>query len=152
MRWGWICTFEWLSVCLNPVFLFQVGIVSYGEQVIHNVNLSQFNNTQSLLDKVMNLEQQQGVRTMTFLGIDTARCSTRLWSCSVYKKCTSFNWVQLNLVFHSVKCVYFLYSVWSELKMIYDIQERGLHGGARGAARGQEGHDNRDGWRVTWLA
>uniref|UniRef100_A0A6Q2XR40 VWFA domain-containing protein n=1 Tax=Esox lucius TaxID=8010 RepID=A0A6Q2XR40_ESOLU len=53
--------------------LSQVGIVSYGEQVTHNVNLSQFDNTQSLLAKVEKLPQQTGFRTMTALGIDTAR-------------------------------------------------------------------------------
>uniref|UniRef100_A0A673YC74 Integrin subunit alpha 1 n=1 Tax=Salmo trutta TaxID=8032 RepID=A0A673YC74_SALTR len=75
--WPWTSIIEFLVKFLKNIEigpkLSQVGIVSYGEQVIHNVNLSQFSNTQSLLGKVMNLEQQQGVRTMTFLGIDTAR-------------------------------------------------------------------------------
>uniref|UniRef100_A0A8C7IJC1 Integrin subunit alpha 1 n=1 Tax=Oncorhynchus kisutch TaxID=8019 RepID=A0A8C7IJC1_ONCKI len=75
--WPWNSIIEFLVKFLKNIEigpkLSQVGIVSYGEQVIHNVNLSQFNNTLSLLGKVMNLEQQQGVRTMTFLGIDTAR-------------------------------------------------------------------------------
>ncbi|XP_041754907.1 integrin alpha-1 [Coregonus clupeaformis] len=75
--WPWNSIIEFLVKFLKNIEigpkLSQVGIVSYGEQVIHNVNLSQFSNTTSLLDKVMNLKQQQGVRTMTFLGIDTAR-------------------------------------------------------------------------------
>uniref|UniRef100_A0A4W5MXQ1 Integrin subunit alpha 1 n=1 Tax=Hucho hucho TaxID=62062 RepID=A0A4W5MXQ1_9TELE len=75
--WPWNSIIQFLLKFLKNIEigpkLSQVGIVSYGEQVIHNVNLSQFDNTQSLLGKVMNLEQQQGVRTMTFLGIDTAR-------------------------------------------------------------------------------
>ncbi|KAG8010617.1 Integrin alpha-1, partial [Nibea albiflora] len=53
--------------------LSQVGIVSYGETVMHRVNLSQFNNTPALLDFVKDIPQQQGSKTMTFLGIDTAR-------------------------------------------------------------------------------
>ncbi|TMS08504.1 Integrin alpha-1 [Larimichthys crocea] len=53
--------------------LSQVGIVSYGETVMHRVNLSQFNNTRDLLDFVKDIPQQQGSKTMTFLGIDTAR-------------------------------------------------------------------------------
>ncbi|XP_068190675.1 integrin alpha-1 [Antennarius striatus] len=53
--------------------LSQVGIVSYGETVTHRVNLSQFDNTPALLDFVKQLPQQTGFKTMTFLGIDTAR-------------------------------------------------------------------------------
>ncbi|XP_037608062.1 integrin alpha-1 isoform X1 [Sebastes umbrosus] len=53
--------------------LSQVGIVSYGETVTHRVNLSQFDNTHDLLDFVEELPQQTGFKTMTFLGIDTAR-------------------------------------------------------------------------------
>lgn len=55
---------------------FQVGIVSYGETVTHRVNLSQFDNTPSLLEFVDELPQQTGFKTMTFLGIDTARFAT----------------------------------------------------------------------------
>ncbi|KAM9840911.1 integrin alpha-1 [Aulostomus maculatus] len=53
--------------------LSQVGIVSYGETVTHRVNLSQFDNTPDLLKFVEELPQQTGFKTMTFLGIDTAR-------------------------------------------------------------------------------
>ncbi|XP_071751107.2 integrin alpha-1 [Centroberyx gerrardi] len=53
--------------------LSQVGIVSYGENVTHRVNLSQFDNTPALLEKVKHLPQQTGYKTMTALGIDTAR-------------------------------------------------------------------------------
>uniref|UniRef100_A0A8C4GNN8 Integrin, alpha 1 n=1 Tax=Dicentrarchus labrax TaxID=13489 RepID=A0A8C4GNN8_DICLA len=53
--------------------LSQVGIVSYGETVTHRVNLSQFDNTPALLKFVNGLPQQTGFKTMTFLGIDTAR-------------------------------------------------------------------------------
>lgn len=51
----------------------QVGIVSYGETVTHNVNLSQFDNTRDLVNFVRQLPQQTGFKTMTFKGIDTAR-------------------------------------------------------------------------------
>ncbi|XP_047425973.1 integrin alpha-1 [Mugil cephalus] len=53
--------------------LSQVGIVSYGETVTHNVNLSEFDNTPAMLRFVRSLPQQTGSKTMTFLGIDTAR-------------------------------------------------------------------------------
>uniref|UniRef100_A0AAX7UD82 VWFA domain-containing protein n=1 Tax=Astatotilapia calliptera TaxID=8154 RepID=A0AAX7UD82_ASTCA len=51
----------------------QVGIVSYGETVSHQVNLSQFDNMPALRDFVQVLPQHTGTKTMTFLGIDTAR-------------------------------------------------------------------------------
>lgn len=47
--------------------------MSYGETVTHRVNLSQFDNTAALLNFVDDLPQQTGFKTMTFLGIDTAR-------------------------------------------------------------------------------
>lgn len=53
--------------------LSQVGIVSYGQTVTHRVNLSQFENNEDLRDFVKELPQQTGFKTMTFLGIDTAR-------------------------------------------------------------------------------
>ncbi|XP_055010160.1 integrin alpha-1-like [Boleophthalmus pectinirostris] len=60
------------NIVIGPK-LSQVGIVSYGETVTHNVNLSQFDNTLDLVDFVKELPQQTGFKTMTFLGIDTAR-------------------------------------------------------------------------------
>lgn len=53
--------------------LSQVGIVSYGENVTHRVNLNQFSNTAALLAEVEKLPQQTGYKTMTALGIETAR-------------------------------------------------------------------------------
>lgn len=49
--------------------------MSYGETVTHNVNLSQFDNRGALVKFVKQLPQQTGFKTMTFKGIDTARCS-----------------------------------------------------------------------------
>lgn len=60
------------NIVIGPK-LSQVGIVSYGETVTHNVNLSQFDNTHDLVEFVKELPQQTGFKTMTFLGIDTAR-------------------------------------------------------------------------------
>lgn len=53
--------------------LTQVGIVSYGANVTHRVNLSQFDDRNDLLEFVRVLPQQTGLQTMTFLAIDTAR-------------------------------------------------------------------------------
>ncbi|XP_076014557.1 integrin alpha-1 [Genypterus blacodes] len=60
------------SIEIGPK-LAQVGIVSYGETVTHRVNLSQFDNTPQLLNTIKVLPQQTGSKTMTALGIDTAR-------------------------------------------------------------------------------
>ncbi|TDH02169.1 hypothetical protein EPR50_G00170330 [Perca flavescens] len=60
------------NIVIGPK-LSQVGIVSYGATVTHSVNLSQFDTTQNLLKFVDELPQQTGFKTMTFLGIDTAR-------------------------------------------------------------------------------
>ncbi|XP_060916805.1 integrin alpha-1 [Labrus mixtus] len=53
--------------------LSQVGIVAYGENVTHRVNLSQFDKTPDLLEFVEELPQQTGYKTMTLLAIETAR-------------------------------------------------------------------------------
>uniref|UniRef100_A0A8C7CBB7 Integrin alpha-1-like n=1 Tax=Oncorhynchus kisutch TaxID=8019 RepID=A0A8C7CBB7_ONCKI len=75
--WPWTSIIDFLVKFLKNIEigakLSQVGIVSYGEKVTHNVNLSQFDTTQSLLAKVAKLPQQTGFKTMTALGIDTAR-------------------------------------------------------------------------------
>ncbi|XP_043999977.1 integrin alpha-1 [Gambusia affinis] len=51
----------------------QVGIVSYGKDVKHHVNLSQFNNSEDLLKFVRRIPQHTGTKTHTFNAIDTAR-------------------------------------------------------------------------------
>ncbi|XP_048114928.1 integrin alpha-1 isoform X1 [Alosa alosa] len=51
----------------------QVGIVSYGDNVGHEFNLSTFDNTNDLLKHARLIPQRTGLKTMTALGIDTAR-------------------------------------------------------------------------------
>ncbi|XP_062410339.1 integrin alpha-1 [Sardina pilchardus] len=51
----------------------QVGIVSYGDNVGHDFNLSTYDNTRSLLANARLIPQRTGLKTMTALGIDTAR-------------------------------------------------------------------------------
>lgn len=51
----------------------RVGIVSYGDDVGHVFNLSQFSNTQDLVNNAAAIPQRTGHKTMTALGIDTAR-------------------------------------------------------------------------------
>ncbi|XP_062869673.1 integrin alpha-1 [Trichomycterus rosablanca] len=51
----------------------RVGIVSYGDDVGHVFNLSQFNNTKDLVKHAARIPQRRGLKTMTALGIDTAR-------------------------------------------------------------------------------
>uniref|UniRef100_A0A8B9K2T0 Integrin, alpha 1 n=1 Tax=Astyanax mexicanus TaxID=7994 RepID=A0A8B9K2T0_ASTMX len=51
----------------------RVGIVSYGDDVGHVFNLSQFTTTQDLVANAEKIPQRTGHKTMTALGIDTAR-------------------------------------------------------------------------------
>lgn len=48
--------------------------MSYGDDVGHVFNLSQFSNTEDLVKNAAKIKQRQGLKTMTALGIDTARC------------------------------------------------------------------------------
>uniref|UniRef100_A0A671T7X0 Integrin alpha-1-like n=1 Tax=Sinocyclocheilus anshuiensis TaxID=1608454 RepID=A0A671T7X0_9TELE len=58
------------SIEIGPA---RVGIVSYGDDVGHVFNLSQFSNTKDLLEEAALIPQRTGHKTMTALGIDTAR-------------------------------------------------------------------------------
>ncbi|XP_041666679.1 integrin alpha-1 [Cheilinus undulatus] len=75
--WPWSSIIDFLKRFIGKIVigpkLTQVGIVSYGDDVSHNVNLSQFDNTQSLLEYIYDLPQQTGQKTLTFMGIETAR-------------------------------------------------------------------------------
>ncbi|KAK3549938.1 hypothetical protein QTP86_016875, partial [Hemibagrus guttatus] len=51
----------------------RVGIVSYGDDVGHVFNLNQFSTTEDLVNNAAKIGQRRGLRTMTALGIDTAR-------------------------------------------------------------------------------
>lgn len=48
--------------------------MSYGDDVGHVFNLSQFSNTEELVREAGKIPQRTGHKTMTALGIDTARC------------------------------------------------------------------------------
>uniref|UniRef100_A0A8C2CBD8 Integrin, alpha 1 n=1 Tax=Cyprinus carpio TaxID=7962 RepID=A0A8C2CBD8_CYPCA len=58
------------SIKIGPA---RVGIVSYGDDVGHVFNLSQFSNTKDLLEEAAKIPQRTGYKTMTAGGIDTAR-------------------------------------------------------------------------------
>ncbi|XP_024155499.1 integrin alpha-1 [Oryzias melastigma] len=60
------------NTTIGPNFS-QVGIVSYGENVSHLVNLSQFDSNTIMVDYVKTLPQHTGTKTNTFLAIETAR-------------------------------------------------------------------------------
>ncbi|XP_072514317.1 integrin alpha-1 [Salminus brasiliensis] len=51
----------------------RVGIVSYGDDVGHVFNLSQFTTTKDLVESAAKIPQRTGHKTMTALGINTAR-------------------------------------------------------------------------------
>uniref|UniRef100_A0A8C8VE95 Integrin alpha-1 n=1 Tax=Pelusios castaneus TaxID=367368 RepID=A0A8C8VE95_9SAUR len=51
----------------------QVGIVQYGQVVVHEFNLNTYMTTDDVLIAAKSINQKGGERTMTALGIDTAR-------------------------------------------------------------------------------
>ncbi|XP_044876469.1 integrin alpha-1 [Mauremys mutica] len=51
----------------------QVGIVQYGQEVVHEFNLSTYTTTNDVLNVSKAIKQRGGAQTMTALGIDTAR-------------------------------------------------------------------------------
>ncbi|KAL7848008.1 hypothetical protein AOLI_G00227260 [Acnodon oligacanthus] len=51
----------------------RVGIVSYGDDVGHVFNLSQFTSTEQLVKEAAKIPQRTGHKTMTAMGIDKAR-------------------------------------------------------------------------------
>ncbi|XP_060047904.1 integrin alpha-1 [Erinaceus europaeus] len=51
----------------------QVGIVQYGANVTHEFNLNKYSSTEDVLMAAKKIGQRGGIRTMTALGIDTAR-------------------------------------------------------------------------------
>ncbi|XP_039399347.1 integrin alpha-1 isoform X2 [Mauremys reevesii] len=51
----------------------QVGIVQYGQEVVHEFNLSTYTTTDGVLNAAKAIKQRGGAQTMTALGIDTAR-------------------------------------------------------------------------------
>ncbi|KAK1884130.1 Integrin alpha-1, partial [Dissostichus eleginoides] len=65
----WSSIIEFLLKFLKNI---QIG-PKLSQTVTHRVNLSQFENNEDLGDFVKELPQQTGFKTMTFLGIDTAR-------------------------------------------------------------------------------
>ncbi|KAJ8286951.1 hypothetical protein GJAV_G00045270 [Gymnothorax javanicus] len=73
----WSSVIEFLVKLLQRINigpkLSQVGIVSYGDNVGHVFNLSQFSNTNDLVENARKIPQRRGQKTMTALGIETAR-------------------------------------------------------------------------------
>lgn len=54
-------------------FVFQVGIVQYGENVTHEFYLNAYSTTEEVLVAAGKIKQREGFETMTALGIETAR-------------------------------------------------------------------------------
>lgn len=53
--------------------MFQVGIVQYGQTVVHEFYLNTYSTTEDVQKAAKKIVQRGGTRTMTALGIDTAR-------------------------------------------------------------------------------
>lgn len=59
-------------------FIFQVGIVQYGENVTHEFSLNKYSSTEDVLVAANKIVQRGGRQTMTALGIDTARYMNKI--------------------------------------------------------------------------
>lgn len=62
--------------------MFQVGIVQYGQTVVHEFYLNTYSTTEDVMAAALRIRQRGGTQTMTALGIDTARYAHRMLSCT----------------------------------------------------------------------
>lgn len=53
--------------------VFQVGIVQYGQTVVHEFYLNTYSTTEEVMNAALRIRQRGGTQTMAALGIDTAR-------------------------------------------------------------------------------
>lgn len=58
--------------------VFQVGIVQYGQTVVHEFFLNTYSTTEDVMAAASRIRQRGGTQTMTALGIDTARYVHRM--------------------------------------------------------------------------
>lgn len=59
-------------------YVFQVGIVQYGQTVVHEFFLNTYSTTEDVMAAASRIRQRGGTQTMTALGIDTARYAHRM--------------------------------------------------------------------------
>ena len=62
---------ELLSLC----FFGQVGVVQYGEKVVHEFKLSDYKSVEEVVKRARSINQRGGEETNTALGINVARYS-----------------------------------------------------------------------------
>lgn len=60
--------------------VFQVGIVQYGQTVVHEFYLNTYSTTEEVMAAALRIRQRGGTQTMTALGIDTARYVLKILS------------------------------------------------------------------------
>ena len=53
----------------------QVGVVQYGEKVVHEFKLSDYKSVEEVVKRARSIDQRGGEETNTALGINTARYS-----------------------------------------------------------------------------
>ena len=56
-------------------FFEQVGVVQYGEKVVHEFKLSDYKSVEEVVKRARSIDQRGGEETNTALGINTARFS-----------------------------------------------------------------------------
>lgn len=57
---------------------FQVGVVQYGEKVVHEFHLNEYRSVEEVVRAARNIEQRGGEETRTALGINMARYVQRV--------------------------------------------------------------------------
>lgn len=118
------------SSVVNTVAVGQVGVVQYGEKVVHEFKLSDYKSVKDVVKRAQSIHQRGGEETNTALGINVARYCVSVLSVRATRKCTV---PTVNCVTVLRKCV---------------LQVSSFQ--TRRSARCQEG-DDCDNWRrVTW--
>lgn len=75
----------------------QVGVVQYGEKVVHEFKLSDYKSVEEVVKRARSIDQRGGEETNTALGISTARCSLHI-NKQIYstRSFWAFNWKHLS--------------------------------------------------------
>lgn len=67
----------YLPVCMEfhfnkPSSLLKVGVLQYGEEVVHEFHLNDFRSVNEVVEAAKRIEQRGGTETRTALGIEKA--------------------------------------------------------------------------------
>lgn len=81
-------------------FTGQVGVLQYGEKVVHEFKLSDYKSVEEVVKRARNINQRGGEETNTALGINVAWYGLSLCYFNRYPSRKAFSWLRLRC-FHS---------------------------------------------------